>query len=614
MSKINLKSNISKTIKVLRLMSRISKKYMITFLVRAVSRSVLPYISIFFSYKIIDAIIMGQTKNEIMQYVYLMIIINLLFGVLYKVALHLNRAYSNELDFTLERKIAMKTFELDYTQVEDNEVMQLIGKANDGSNSNGGLQSYTDYALEGILSSSLSLLYGSILLISLFFVRDTEYNLLIVKIINHPLSFIVILLSLVFPTIISLKVKVSNNKKSYDAMMGNIESNRKSRYFYEICSNYKYGKDIRLYNMQGMMRDEIEDCKLLVEKTWKGYTIFVALTNSLVVLGNKILALVAYLYVGFKAYYGIITVGNVVVYVGAITLISRGITNIITCYSSLNLFNSYLEHYFTFLNIEPEMNYGEVEGDILQDFTIEFKNVSFIYPNQIEPTLRDVNLIVKPGEKIALVGKNGAGKTTLIKLLCRLYEPSSGEILINNIPLYEYSKEFLNKMFSIVFQDFKLFSYSIKENIMSSFDGDEDKVILAAKQAGIQSRIDSMEKGIDTIIYQRNTEAGIEISGGEAQKIAIARALYKDSPIVILDEPTAALDPRSEAEIYEKFNTLIENKMSIFISHRMSSTKFCDRVIVLEEGSINEMGTHTELLKNKGIYYQMWQAQAKYYI
>ena len=614
MSKINLKSNISKTIKILRLMSRISKKYMITFLVRAVSRSVLPYISIFFSYKIIDAIIMGQTKNEIMQYVYLMIIINLLFGVLYKVALHLNRAYSNELDFTLERKIAMKTFELDYTQVEDNEVMQLIGKANDGSNSNGGLQSYTDYALEGILSSSLSLLYGSILLISLFFVRDTEYNLLIVKIINHPLSFIVILLSLVFPTIISLKVKVSNNKKSYDAMMGNIESNRKSRYFYEICSNYKYGKDIRLYNMQGMMRDEIEDCKLLVEKTWKGYTIFVALTNSLVVLGNKILALVAYLYVGFKAYYGIITVGNVVVYVGAITLISRGITNIITCYSSLNLFNSYLEHYFTFLNIEPEMNYGEVEGDILQDFTIEFKNVSFIYPNQIEPTLRDINLIVKPGEKIALVGKNGAGKTTLIKLLCRLYEPSSGEILINNIPLYEYSKEFLNKMFSIVFQDFKLFSYSIKENIMSSFDGDEDKVILAAKQAGIQSRIDSMEKGIDTIIYQRNTEAGIEISGGEAQKIAIARALYKDSPIVILDEPTAALDPRSEAEIYEKFNTLIENKMSIFISHRMSSTKFCDRVIVLEEGSINEMGTHTELLKNNGIYYQMWQAQAKYYI
>ena len=614
MSKINLKSNISKTIKVLRLMSRISKKYMITFLVRAVSLSVLPYISIFFSYKIIDAIIMGQTKNEIMQYVYLMIIINLLFGVLYKVALHLNRAYSNELDFTLERKIAMKTFELDYTQVEDNEVMQLIGKANDGSNSNGGLQSYTDYALEGILSSSLSLLYGSILLISLFFVRDTEYNLLIVKIINHPLSFIVILLSLVFPTIISLKVKISNNKKSYDAMMGNIESNRKSRYFYEICSNYKYGKDIRLYNMQGMMRDEIEDCKLLVEKTWKGYTIFVALTNSLVVLGNKILALVAYLYVGFKAYYGIITVGNVVVYVGAITLISRGITNIITCYSSLNLFNSYLEHYFTFLNIEPEMNYGEVEGDILQDFTIEFKNVSFIYPNQIEPTLRDVNLIVKPGEKIALVGKNGAGKTTLIKLLCRLYEPSSGEILINNIPLYEYSKEFLNKMFSIVFQDFKLFSYSIKENIMSSFDGDEDKVILAAKQAGIQSRIDSMEKGIDTIIYQRNTEAGIEISGGEAQKIAIARALYKDSPIVILDEPTAALDPRSEAEIYEKFNTLIENKMSIFISHRMSSTKFCDRVIVLEEGSINEMGTHTELLKNNGIYYQMWQAQAKYYI
>jgi len=613
MNKVSFKSNVSKTIKVLKLMFRISKKYMYTFLVRAISRSVIPYISIFFSYKIIDAIILGQSKNEIMQYVYLMIILDLFFGVMYKVALHLNRAYANELEFTLDRKIAMKTFELDYTQVEDNEVMQHIEKALEGSNSNGGLESFTDAALEGLLSSSLSLIYGTILLISLFFVKDTEYNLLIVRIINHPLSFLIILVSLVFPTLISLEVKIKNNKKSYNTMMGNIESNRKSRYFYEICSNYKYGKDIRLYNMQGMMRDEIEKCKLLVEKTWKGYTIYSSLTNSLVIFGNKMLTLVAYLYVGLKAYYGLITVGNVVVYVGAITLISMGVTNMITCYSSLNLFNTYLEHYFDFLNIEPKMNYGEVEGNIQQDFTIEFKNVSFTYPNQKEPALKDVNLIIMPGEKIALVGKNGAGKTTLIKLLCRLYEPSSGEILINNIPLYEYSKEFLNKMFSVVFQDFKLFSYSIKENIMASFEGDDDKVILAIEQAGIKSRIDLMEKGIDTIIYQRNTEAGIEISGGEAQKIAIARALYKDSPIVILDEPTAALDPRSEAEIYEKFNTLVENKMSIFISHRMSSTKFCDKVVVLEKGSINEMGTHIELLKNNGIYYQMWQAQAKYY-
>ena len=613
MNKVSFKSNVSKTIKVLKLMFRISKKYMYTFLVRAISRSVIPYISIFFSYKIIDAIILGQSKNEIMQYVYLMILLNLFFGVVYKVALHLNRAYVNELEFTLDRKIAMKTFELDYTQVEDNEVMQHIEKALEGSNSNGGLESFTDAALEGLLSSSLSLIYGTILLISLFFVKDTEYNLLIVRIINHPLSFLIILVSLVFPTLISLEVKIKNNKKSYNTMMGNIESNRKSRYFYEICSNYKYGKDIRLYNMQGMMRDEIEKCKLLVEKTWKGYTIYSSLTNSLVIFGNKILTLIAYLYVGLKAYYGLITVGNVVVYVGAITLISMGVTNMITCYSSLNLFNTYLEHYFDFLNIETKMNYGEVEGNIQQDFTIEFKNVSFTYPNQKEPALKDVNLIIMPGEKIALVGKNGAGKTTLIKLLCRLYEPSSGEILINNIPLYEYSKEFLNKMFSVVFQDFKLFSYSIKENIMASFEGDDDKLMLAIEQAGIKSRIDLMEKGIDTIIYQRNTEAGIEISGGEAQKIAIARALYKDSPIVILDEPTAALDPRSEAEIYEKFNTLVENKMSIFISHRMSSTKFCDKVVVLEKGSINEMGTHIELLKNNGIYYQMWQAQAKYY-
>lgn len=614
MSKINLKSNIIKTIKVLRVMWRISKKYMFTFIVKAVSRSIIPYISIFFSYKIIDAILFGQSTEEIMQYVYLMIILNLVFGITYSVALHLNRAYSNELEFTLDRKIAKKTFELDYAQVEDNEVMQLIEKAEEGSNSNGGLHSYTGYVLEGMLSSSLSLIYGVILLISLFFVRDTEHSILIVRIINHPLSFIIIIISLVLPTLATFIVKKRNNKKAYDAMMGNIESNRKSRYVYEICSNYKYGKDIRLYNMQEMLREEIENCKLLVEKTWKGYTIYVSLTNALVVFGNKFLALVAYVYVGLKAYYEMITVGNIVVYVGAITLISKGITDMITYYGSLNLFNIYLEHYFSFLNIEPKMKYGKAEVNTNQDYTIEFKDIYFTYPNQNEPTLKGINLVINPGEKIALVGKNGAGKTTLIKLLCRLYEPSSGQILINQIPLDEYSKESLNKMFSVVFQDFKLFSYSIKENIMSSIEGDKDKVTLATKQAGIKTRIDSMEKGVDTILYQRNTEAGIEISGGEAQKIAIARALYKDSPIVILDEPTAALDPKSEAEIYEKFNTLVENKMSIFISHRMSSTKFCDKVVVLEEGEIYETGTHLELLDSNGIYTQMWQAQAKYYI
>jgi len=194
-----------------------------------------------------------------------------------------------------------------------------------------------------------------------------------------------------------------------------------------------------------------------------------------------------------------------------------------------------------------------------------------------------------------------------------LYDASEGEIKINNIPIQNYSKEALYRLYSIVFQDFNLFSYSIEDNIAIGNEIDRDKLDKVIDEVGLSKRIKEMKDGTKTILFQRNKEAGIEVSGGEAQKLAIARALYKESPFVILDEPTAALDPRSEAEIYDKFNLLVNNKTSIFISHRMSSTKFCDRILVLDNGEIAETGNHESLVKQNGLYNQMWTAQAKYY-
>ena len=332
------------------------------------------------------------------------------------------------------------------------------------------------------------------------------------------------------------------------------------------------------------------------------------------IFGNKTLALIAYMFVGLKAIYGLISVGNVVAYVAAITLVSQAITSLVERYSKLHLFNNYLDNYFTYLNLTSKKEYGMIDEIDTNNIAIDFVNVSFKYPNATNYTLKNINLRIEPGSKLAIVGKNGTGKTTLVKLLCRLFDPTEGEILLNNKPLTEYTKEVCDELYSVVFQDFKLFSYSIKENIAAGLDGDYSKVGESLDKTGMSERVKKMPNQMDTIIYQRSKESGVEISGGEAQKIAIARSLYKDSPIVVLDEPTAALDPKSEAEVYENFDKLVENKTSLFVSHRMSSCRFCDEIIVIDAGEIIEKGTHKDLVQKSGLYSEMWTAQSKYYI
>ena len=223
-----------------------------------------------------------------------------------------------------------------------------------------------------------------------------------------------------------------------------------------------------------------------------------------------------------------------------------------------------------------------------------------------------MNQKIKIGTKTAIVGKNGAGKTTFIKLLCRLYEPTEGQILLNGIDIRYYDYKDYADLFAVVFQDFNLFSFSIAENVASNGSYDEARVIDCLNRAGFADRLAKLENGIKSNIYQQE-EGGVEISGGEAQKIAIARALYKDAPLVILDEPTSALDPVSEYEIYKKFDEMVEDKTSIYISHRMSSCRFCDNILVFDDGQIVEHGTHDELVEANGLYADLWNAQAQYY-
>ena len=228
--------------------------------------------------------------------------------------------------------------------------------------------------------------------------------------------------------------------------------------------------------------------------------------------------------------------------------------------------------------------------------------------------LRNVNLKFKIGEKLAVVGMNGSGKTTFIKLLCRLYDPTEGEILLNNVDIRKYDYKEYMSIFSVVFQDFKLFSFGLGQNVAASFDYNEELAKKCLEKAGFYDRLQKMNKGLETSIYKDLDEEGVEISGGEAQKIALARALYKNAPFIILDEPTAALDPIAEYEVYSKFNEIVQDKTAIYISHRLSSCRFCDVIAVYDDGQIVQMGVHDKLLQDThGKYYELWKAQAQYY-
>lgn len=275
--------------------------------------------------------------------------------------------------------------------------------------------------------------------------------------------------------------------------------------------------------------------------------------------------------------------------------------------------------YIKFLNFDYDYSnnvHGDKKNDNLDNnATIEVKNLSFKYPRSEEYVLSNVNLKINSGERLAIVGMNGAGKTTFIKLLCRLYDVTEGEILINGINIADYKYSEYVKLLSVVFQDFKLFSFTLKENIRLGDINNECKDVLPiCKLSGIDSLINKYEKGLKSTLYKDFDEMGVEPSGGEAQKIAIARAMYKESPIVIMDEPTAALDPVAEEETYRNFNKLLKNRTAIYISHRLSSCIFCDKIVVFSDKTIKEYGTHDELMNIKnGIYAKMFSAQSENY-
>jgi len=379
--------------------------------------------------------------------------------------------------------------------------------------------------------------------------------------------------------------------------------------------NYRNGKNIRIYAEQELIEERYKKAQNTITNLWKKTFVKVMLVTRSFDLIELFITLMLYGFAIFRAVSGSMTAGVVVaivMYFSRIQYAILGISDVIACLLSRA---PMWQQIFDFLDIPDEKYKGTIPTEKRDDneYEFEFKHVYFKYPDSEDYVLKDVNLKWRIGEKMALVGKNGCGKSTLVKLLCRLYDPTEGEITLNGIDIRKYKYEEYMALFSVVFQDSKLFSFSLAENVAADTEYDAELVESCVRRAGLSERLDTMENGIETCLYKDFDDKGVEISGGEMQKLCLARAIYKGSPFIVLDEPTAALDPISEHDIYTKFNGIVGTRTAIYISHRLSSCRFCDEITVMDNGRIAERGSHDELIGKGGVYKELWTAQAEYY-
>lgn len=383
-------------------------------------------------------------------------------------------------------------------------------------------------------------------------------------------------------------------------------------YFYNLSKDTSASKDIKLYNFEDYFTYTLAKIISNLEKITKQYGPQSFKVSSVRVILNFVRELVAYSYLVYLTYNGKINVSDFIFYFGIISGFSNWIVKLVGsisrmeyCCKSCGLYREYLE--------EKEINENNDKIDLSSVESIEFNNVSFKYPSSNHNTLNNVSFKINKGENIAIIGENGAGKTTIIKLLCGLYNITEGSVLVNNKDISLYSKDSYFDLFSVVFQDYFFMPMSIAENISATQKYDKEKLYSSFEKAGILEKIKSLKDKENTLMIKDVYKEAVEFSGGEKQKLLLAKAIYKNAPVLILDEPTAALDPIAEGELYKKYNEITKDKISFFISHRLSSTVFCDRILFISNGRITESGTHEELMALKGAYYRMYQSQSYYY-
>ena len=605
-------SNMKTVFKIYKEIHSLEKKVLPSVTVQSIVSSLKPFINILFTAKIINLLSDGKDFKTVMLYITIAVAINFILFFLDSFLDEYSQNLRNLLLNKENKKVASKLFRTEYQKLENSEYKELIHKHEEAEKSRWSRFPYFVWTTYRFLNGLFTLIISVIIIFPLLKVGFTKTG---DTFFEKPIFLITIISAILAMAVIILLVAVNINKSYLKANESYAELDRIFYSFLDIFGDYRTGKEIRIYKEQNLI-DSIATSKILTdgEKTLRKISMHTAKASSFVAILGAVVGFGVYLFIGIKGLLGLFSIGSLVLYCGSFMQIINGIMMMANTFGKLQEIIPLAKRYFEILDTKDEMTYGNKVLDLSGEFEIEFKNVSFKYPGAENYALQNVNLKIKNGEHLAVVGRNGSGKTTFIKLMCRLYDVTDGEILINAINIKDYTKDSIIKLYSVVFQDFKIFSVSLKDNICANSDFESDRFYACLENADIKERTERMPNKENTYLYKDLDENGIEISGGEAQKLALARALYKDAPIVVLDEPTAALDPIAEHEIYSRFNSFVENKTAIYISHRLSSCAFCNHIAVFDNAKLIEFGTHQTLINNNGKYADLWNAQAQYYI
>ena len=558
--------------------------------------------------KIIDRLMLKNYDGAI-SLVFIMVLSIWLINMVYQACNQVFRQYADPSRDETRKRTAKKNFKMEYEEFEKEDTLLAFRRIQNGEISSGSVSDQLHniyYFFEQLIKIAFALAFLIILVVQA--ALGSRGNILEIVLMT---AILIALFGLSFWVNFIISQKINERNVMINRI--NEKSNAEGMYMATVIANESNAKDFRLYGLQDYWLGKSKNGK--IGRSFTEYGIFVGRNRAKFSFAVQLLAGYIYIYVSVMAMSGSISTGDVLMYAGAIITMMTSVQEAILKYNEIAYNNEYLKLYEEFIK-RPNMHYDgtlPIEKRDDKRYELSFYNVSFKYPGSDKYILKDINMTFNIGEKLALVGLNGAGKTTLIKLLLRLYEPTEGEIRLNGIDIGKYDYDEYVQIFSVVFQDFGIFDFPLDENIAASEDVDSARVKKVIDKVGLTELVNTLPDKEHTLLYHENGD-GVALSGGEAQKLAIARALYKDAPFVILDEPTAALDPIAEAEIYENFDTLVGDKTAIYISHRMSSCKFCDRIVVINNGRIEEEGSHDTLMEKNGLYAKMYNTQANYYV
>lgn len=580
-------------------------------LTSGVTKAALPFVNLYFSSRIIDILSTTREMKTLSLFVALALAINLFLFITSR-TLENRYDMSRGLLYNKERgEVIRKLYTLDYEKLESPAFQTLLHKHQEAMDKAGSSLYRLSWMLSHWVSGATTLAFALVLLFPLLkisfkggetFVESPWFAVALFAAIGVAVGIILIISRKISKEWFRLSEQYMGLDRLYD-------------YYTEMIADYKTGKEIRTYQEQLIIEKDATQ-QLLNEgiAIQKKIAANSAKSSSLIAIIGAVIGFGIYLFIGLKGLIGLFSIGSLVCYTGSFMQVVQGVTAIANTTGQIPQIIPTLDYYFDILHTESGKQAGTLLPQMDTPVSIEFRNVSFKYPESETYALKNFSIKLENGEKLAVVGRNGSGKTTFIKLLCRLYDPQEGEILLNGVNIREYDDAAYRQLFSVVFQDFSMFSFPLAQNVSVADTYEEARVWACLEEAGIADDVRGMEQQLDTYLYKDVEETGVEISGGEAQKLALARALYKNAPFIVLDEPTAALDPIAEYEIYSKFNRLVGDKTAIYISHRLSSCRFCKHIAVFQQGELVQLGTHEELIRDpSSAYYELWNAQAQYY-